>query len=557
MRNPNIIILFVSFDVCSPFTNYNNLHQHQSICKIHLRDKFGTRKDLSASRVDNEIDNRNLYEILEIPRDAPRSEIRKSYIKLARTLHPDANIGRDGGFSLAGRTSSSTSTSTNDSDGDDFDKVAKAWKTLSNDRERLRYDRSLRAKEFVDDVDEKMSRVSQRTASQVRPILEKFIRPFFSGATEAFTIAIAGMGNFNWKNEKKEEVNGSTNAKKVKNGFSTIRNDGTNADKIRTIEKIEELEQRTIEDTKLIQYLQEKLLQKGSKKSSSYSRVDIDQVMSSEDARQFLTSIIGSIRAPDQKYFEIDTLNTIENDYALYEEKNKELLKPVNYYKDVVMPQSIEKLEAAQMAEEEERQVMIATKEFEQSYKAEAEEIMQSLIKLRDEYKSSSNDLQNSYNKLNLLVRNNRNIDTIEVVEADYLSKKIANKSLRNQVRLYEESCEKMLSKSKAAYLAGVEASNVLMRSQEAVRYNQQEIEKARVALSDVERDYELNNTELYKISVALTRQREQVRRFLKNMQKQSLDLGEQQLIAEIKDVENRIRRMQSRANQLKSNVNF
>ena len=95
------------------------------------------------------------------------------------------------------------------------------------------------------------------------------------------------------------------------------------------------------------------------------------------------------------------------------------------------------------------------------------------------------------------------------------------------------------------------------MRSQEAVRYNQQEIEKARVALSDVERDYELNNTELYKISVALTRQREQVRRFLKNMQKQSLDLGEQQLIAEIKDVENRIRRMQSRANQLKSNVNF
>lgn len=280
--------------------------------------------------------------------------------------------------------------------------------------------------------------------------------------------------------------------------------------------------------------------------------------MSSEDARQFLTSIIGGTRAPDQRYFEIDTLNTIENDYALYEEKNKELLKPVNYYKDVVMPQSLEKLEAAQMAEEEERQVMIATKEFEQSYKAEAEEIMQSLIKLRDEYKRSSNDLQNSYNKLNLLVRrNNKNIDTIEMVEANYISKKIANKSLRNQVRLYEESCEKMLSKSKAAYLAGVEASNVLMRSQEAVRYNQQEIEKARVALSDVERDYELNNTELYKISVALTRQREQVRKFLKNMQKQSLDLGEQQLIAEMKDVENRIRRMQSRANQLKSNVNF
>ena len=95
------------------------------------------------------------------------------------------------------------------------------------------------------------------------------------------------------------------------------------------------------------------------------------------------------------------------------------------------------------------------------------------------------------------------------------------------------------------------------MRAQDAVRSNQKEIEKAKTTLSAVERDYEYNQSELYKISVAMTRQREQVRRLLKNMQKQSLDIGEQQLIEEIRAVEDRIKRLQSRANELKSKVNF
>ena len=95
------------------------------------------------------------------------------------------------------------------------------------------------------------------------------------------------------------------------------------------------------------------------------------------------------------------------------------------------------------------------------------------------------------------------------------------------------------------------------MKAQDIVRSNQKEIEKAKASLSAVERDYEFNQSELYKISVAMTRQREQVRRLLKNMRRQSLDIGEQQLIEEIRVVEDRIKRLQSRANELKSKVNF
>jgi len=104
---------------------------------------------------------------------------------------------------------------------------------------------------------------------------------------------------------------------------------------------------------------------------------------------------------------------------------------------------------------------------------------------------------------------------------------------------------------------AGVEASKELIRAQVAVRYHQKEIETAQTSLAIIEKDYEYNKAELYKISVEFTRQREQVRKFLKNMQKRSLDIVEQKLVAEIKSVESRIRRMQSRATKLKSKVNF
>jgi len=276
-----IIISLILFDFCNPFT-YS--HFPQSIYKSHIVRSEHTQIRLSSSETKTEVDNRNLYEILECPRDASRKEIRKSYISLARTLHPDANIGRDGGYSAAGNTSSTTN-------GDDFDKVAKAWKILSNDLEKRRYDRSLRAKEFVDDIDEKVSNINLKAAFQVRPILDKLIRPFFKKANAEFTAAITSTWENilpKYSNTTMDDLSGNNN----NNDFSSSRTSGENSDIVESVEKIEELEQRTLEDIKLIQYLQQQILEHASKNNGSSVRIDIDQVMTSDDAEKFLTRYV-------------------------------------------------------------------------------------------------------------------------------------------------------------------------------------------------------------------------------------------------------------------------
>jgi curved DNA-binding protein CbpA len=75
---------------------------------------------------------RTLYDVLGAAPVATHRHLRQNYVKLARQTHPDAT-GNSG-------------------DSSEFSEIAEAWQVLGNSKDRLRYDRSLKAREFSDSV---------------------------------------------------------------------------------------------------------------------------------------------------------------------------------------------------------------------------------------------------------------------------------------------------------------------------------------------------------------------------------------------------------------------
>ena len=74
----------------------------------------------------------SLYDILQCPPDATRSELKRAYLTLAKETHPDALL-------QAGMQNDEIAT-------DRFVEISQAWKVLGDSKLRRRYDRELRAK---------------------------------------------------------------------------------------------------------------------------------------------------------------------------------------------------------------------------------------------------------------------------------------------------------------------------------------------------------------------------------------------------------------------------
>ena len=102
---------------------------------------------------------RTLYEFLNAPQTATRSELRQQYIQLAKLSHPDAQI--------SGATYSSAP---------DFGEVAKAWSVLGDAKTRKRYDRELRAKELSARAEDFIDRAGPAVAKALDDIAIPFLR---------------------------------------------------------------------------------------------------------------------------------------------------------------------------------------------------------------------------------------------------------------------------------------------------------------------------------------------------------------------------------------------
>jgi len=121
---------------------------------------------------------RTLYDILGAPEDATRTELKRRYIALARDSHPDAMIGRG--------------VSDKVTPGADFNEVARAWQTLSNERDRERYDRKLAAGRLTDSVGDMAKGVRDGMGPLMLGLFEGFAVPLLRKTATAVVRAGAG-----------------------------------------------------------------------------------------------------------------------------------------------------------------------------------------------------------------------------------------------------------------------------------------------------------------------------------------------------------------------------
>jgi len=123
---------------------------------------------------------RTLYDVLRCPPDATRDELKRSYAALARVSHPDAVLG-GGGIDATGGPAD---------DVVDFNEIAVAWRVLSDAKSRKRYDRSLQAERFTEEVAEI---ADQMTDEMLRPVVRAVGRVAVPFAMKTAKTAAAGL----------------------------------------------------------------------------------------------------------------------------------------------------------------------------------------------------------------------------------------------------------------------------------------------------------------------------------------------------------------------------
>lgn len=148
----------------SSFTIHHSTSSSSSASNDNTQTKsnFNSKNNYNNNYTSVEPNNQpTLYEILNSPPTASRTELKKAYVDLVRQLHPDA-LG---------------SNTTPDSE-ERFQQITQAWKTLSNPLERKRYDRDLRAQKFTQDVENALGNLANTAGPQFLRAFENVAIPF-------------------------------------------------------------------------------------------------------------------------------------------------------------------------------------------------------------------------------------------------------------------------------------------------------------------------------------------------------------------------------------------
>ena len=251
-----IFVLIFFTRLCDSF-----LHVINKPKNIH-----NTRIALSASAVFQDDPNRTLYDVLGCSPTASKEELKKQYVKLAKTLHPDARINSNG-----------IETSI------EFSEVAAAWKILSNDRERLRYDRSLRANEFISDVEKTASKFSESAAPQLKNVFDTVLNPMIRRTSVTTSAALSAT----IEDITQQNITNIDLKKTMTQAFKAVQSAGESIRQVELLEKIENLEQRSAQESNLIKELAQNL-DKATLKRINFALQTPKSGISSSDAKYFL-----------------------------------------------------------------------------------------------------------------------------------------------------------------------------------------------------------------------------------------------------------------------------
>lgn len=232
--------------------------------------------------------NRNLYDILQIRRDASKGEIKKQYFRMAKALHPDAvGRARQNGELVPNGEDANT----------EFIEVVAAYKILSDPLQRKRYDRALQAEAFTSDVENAASKITEKTAPYVKNLFQNVAAPFLrrTGATTAAVI-YAATEDLN-QGEKPDF------SRTVKSVMDATKQAGKEIDRLELLEKSRQLDKRAWEELqqaakikeKLGQVIRSKLLLALKMPSAPFSSEDAAFVLESlntTDSRTFIDSVL-------------------------------------------------------------------------------------------------------------------------------------------------------------------------------------------------------------------------------------------------------------------------
>mmetsp|Transcript_31867 Transcript_31867/g.46894 ORF Transcript_31867/g.46894 Transcript_31867/m.46894 type:complete len:560 (+) Transcript_31867:86-1765(+) len=287
---------------------------------------------------------RTLYEVLQCPPTATKSELKKAYVSLARQTHPDATIG----------LSEDEASKRNEQ----FSEIAAAWRILSDKQERLRYDRALQAEAFTGDVERLAADfLDKKAAPAVNRIFEKVAMPIFRRAA-ATTIASASA------------VVDSSKQKDIGDAFKSALRAGQNAakaiDRIELLEKSQELEKRAKTDLDRANRIRADLSTVIDRRLNlsvfvPNSAISSDEAMHILDGLNTLdkVSVVDRMMLKNTVQYEIEALEELEeNYYTKADERNMADIE----YKD--------KLEALQQAEVNAQAAMEAEKRAREALEA-------------------------------------------------------------------------------------------------------------------------------------------------------------------------------------------
>jgi hypothetical protein len=165
------------------------------------------------------------YEILGAEPTATKVDLKRKYVDLARVTHPDA---------LIGASSTVTDKTT------EFSEIALAYKTLSNEKTRRSYDRTLAAEEFKQNVEKVATDVANTAGPRVKKAFDDFALPFLRRTTVTTVATVSAAVDRLYEKDGAGLNLGSA----VASGRKAAEAAGRVVDGIENLEKSKELEER-------------------------------------------------------------------------------------------------------------------------------------------------------------------------------------------------------------------------------------------------------------------------------------------------------------------------